>query len=170
MRLKHNEGHHFYVDEHWQCLYYVNLGMLNSVTEHVAHQLLHYYPAGTFEETYAKIYELYGPSLPKPEWNTCIKGYRKQADEWLTDEYPRSLDGWLKVYHGQGAIHDMEIGRRYTWRAHDHVCGEPNRSATRSGRTSMMPPRESSISKASTIPRMSPASVSETPITIQVTK
>lgn len=118
-----NEGHHFYVDEHWQCLYYVNYNMLNSVTNHVEHQLLHYYPAGTFEETYAKIYELYGPSLPKPEWNTCIKGYRKQADEWLTDEYPRSLDGWMKVYHGQGTIHDMEIGRRYTWMAHDHVCG-----------------------------------------------
>ena len=118
-----NEGHHFYVDEHWQCLYYVNHHMLNSVTGTVEHQLMHYYPAGTFEETYAKIYELYGPSLPKPEWNTCIKGYRKQADEWLTDEYPRSLDGWLKVYHGQGTIHDMEIGRRFTWGAHDHVCG-----------------------------------------------
>lgn len=118
----YNEGHHFFVDEHWQCLYYINRNMHNSETGHVAHELLHYYPAGTFEETYAKIYELYGLSTPKPEWNTCVRGYHKQADEWLTDEYPRSLDNWFKVYHGQGTIHDMEIGRRYTWLAHDHVC------------------------------------------------
>lgn len=118
-----NEGHYFYVDEHWQCLYYVNQHMLNSVTGNVEHELVHYYPAGTFEETYARIYELYGPSSPTPQWNTCIRGYRKQANEWLIDQYPRSLDGWLKIYQGQGTIHDMEIGRRYPWRAHDHVCG-----------------------------------------------
>ena len=117
-----NEGHHYFVDEHWQCLYHIDRNMLNSETGSVVHQLLHYYPAGTFEETYAKIYELYGPSVPKPEWKTCVRGYHKQADEWLTDEYPRSLDEWFKVYHGQGTIHDMEIGRRYTWWAHDHVC------------------------------------------------
>jgi len=117
-----HEGHLYYVDENWQCLLHINRHMLNSVTGKTEHELMHYTPAGTFEETYAKIYEMYGPSLPKPQWNTCVRGYRKQANEWLYDEYPRSLDAWFPVYQGAGTIHDMEIGRRFTWRVLDKVC------------------------------------------------
>lgn len=108
-------SHHFYVDENWMCLYHLNYGMLNSYTNHTEHELLHYYEAGTFAETYAKIYQLFGPSTPKPTWNTCIRSYRKQADEWLTEEYPRSLDDWFKVFNGSGTIHDMSIGRLARW-------------------------------------------------------
>lgn len=109
------DGHYYYVDKNWMCLYHVNYHMLNSETNHTVHELLRYTEAGTFEETYAKIYELYGLSSPKPEWNTCIKSYRKQANEWLTEEYPRSLDDWFKVYTGSGTIHDMSIGRLARW-------------------------------------------------------
>ena len=109
-----HDGHYFYVDDHWMCLYHVNKHLYNNYGGMV-HELQHYYEAGDHEQTYAKIYELYGPSLPKPEWNTCVRSYRKQADEWLTDEYPRSLDGWFKVFNGNGTIHNMSIGRRATW-------------------------------------------------------
>ena len=118
-----HEGQLYYVDENWQCLLHINRHMLNSVTGEVEHQLMRYTPAGTFEETYAKIYEMYGPSMPKPLWSTCVRGYQKQADEWLTNEYPRSLDAWFPVYQGEGTIHDMEIGRRFTWAFNDKVCG-----------------------------------------------
>ena len=118
-----HEGQLYYVDENWQCLLHINRHMLNSVTGEVEHQLMRYTPAGTFEETYAKIYEMYGPSMPKPQWSTCVRGYQKQADEWLTNEYPRSLDPWFPVYQGEGTIHDMEIGRRFTWAFNDKVCG-----------------------------------------------
>ena len=109
------EGHWYYVDENWMCLYHVNQHLYNSYTGKTEHELIAFTEAGDHEQTYAKIYEKYGNSLPKPEWNTCVRSYRKQADEWLTDEYPRSLDGWFKVFHGEGTIHDMSIGRRATW-------------------------------------------------------
>lgn len=119
-----HEGHLFYVDANWMCLYYINRHMLNSVTNETVLELIGFTEAGNHEETYAKIYEKYGYSVPKPEWNSCIKSYRKQADEWLTDEYPRSLDVWFKVFHGNGTIHDMAIGRRATWSPQfDRVCG-----------------------------------------------
>ncbi|MBO6026321.1 MAG: hypothetical protein J6P73_03665 [Bacteroidales bacterium] len=119
-----HEGHRYFVDKNWMCLYHKNYGLYSDAVNHDEHRLLEYHPAGNHEETYAKIYELYGNSRPKPEWNTCVKDYRKQADEWLTDEYPRTLDDWFKVYQGQGTIHDMEIGRRYPWNPlFDRVCG-----------------------------------------------
>ena len=117
-----HEGHRYFVDKNWMCLYHLNYNMLNSVTNHTVHELLHYYEAGTFEETYAKIYELYGNSMPKPLWNTCIRNYRKQANEWLYDEYPESLHGWFKVFHGAGTIHDMSVARRATWPGYDRIC------------------------------------------------
>lgn len=117
-----HEGHYYFVDENWMCLYHKNYHLYSDATNHDEHRLLSYYPAGNHEETYAKIYELYGNSSPKPTWNTCVKSYRKQANEWLTNEYPRSLDGWLVKYEGEGTIHDMEVGRRFPWYAYDHVC------------------------------------------------
>lgn len=118
-----HEGHYYYVDENWMCLYHKNYHLYSDAVNHDEHRLLEFHPAGNHEETYAKIYELYGNSYPKPEWNTCIRNYRKQANEWLTDEYPRTLDGWFKVYQGEGTIHDMEIGRRYPWNPlYDRVC------------------------------------------------
>ena len=90
--------------------------MLNSVTGETEFELVRYEEAGNFEETYHKIYEMYGVSQPAPTFSTCLKWYRKQADEWLTDEYPRSLDNWFDKYTGQGTIHDMEIIRRAAWK------------------------------------------------------
>ena len=111
----YHESHRYYVDKNWMCLYHIFYGQYNSVTNHTVHELIAFTEAGDHEQTYAKIYEKYGYSSPKPEWKNCIRSYQKQADEWLIDEYPRSLDSWFKVYQGSGTIHDMAIGRLAKW-------------------------------------------------------
>lgn len=111
----HRDGYYYYVDKDWMCLYKVNKHMLNSVTGETEFELVRYEEAGNFEETYHKIYEMYGVTQPAPTLGSCLKWYRKQANEWLTDEYPRSLDHWFDRYTGQGTIHDMEIIRRAAW-------------------------------------------------------
>ena len=117
------DGEYYYVDENWMCLYFFNYHAYSSVTGHEEHELVRFEEAGTFEETYHKIYDMYGYSQPAPTMQDCIETYRKQANEWLTDKYPRSIDGMFDKYTGQGTIHDMEIGRRAKWSAdYDIVC------------------------------------------------
>ena len=119
----YHERHRYFVDKNWMCLYHIFYGQYNDVTDHVVHELIAFTEAGDHEQTYAKIFEKYGNSIPKPEWSNCIRSYRKQANEWLTDEYPRTLDTWFKVYHGTGTIHDMSISRRIKWSPQfDLVC------------------------------------------------
>ena len=74
---------------------------------------------GTMAENYAKITEAYSP-FGKCNWNECLENHKKNANEWLSDEYPEALNSvFIKYEHD---ISFFEVSRR-AWLGCDNIVG-----------------------------------------------
>lgn len=74
---------------------------------------------GTMAENYAALTEAYSP-FGKCNWDDCLENHKKTANEWLSDEYPESLNNILIRY--QHDISSFEISRR-AWLGCDNIVG-----------------------------------------------
>ena len=80
--------------------------------------ITHVEPAGTMADNYEKVMAKYSV-YPDAKWSSCLVSHKKYANEWLSDEYPRSVDN-LGLVKYEGELASFEVNRR-AWRGYGNV-------------------------------------------------